>query len=76
MTIKGPKFRRITGIVLIVVGLILMPVPIVPGIPVVLVGLAMLGSDHPLLRSIKTWAHNRNIRHKAAREERKDRDSV
>lgn len=45
--------RRLAGYVTIAAGLILMPMPILPGIPIVLAGIAMLGADHPLSRWLK-----------------------
>lgn len=42
--------RRIAGYLTIAAGLILMPMPILPGIPIVLAGIALLGADHPLGR--------------------------
>jgi precorrin-3B methylase len=37
--------------VLIVAGLVAIPVSVVPGIPIIAAGAAMLGSDHPFVRS-------------------------
>ena len=53
--------RRICGFALIAAGLVAMPVPIMPGIPLILAGVAMLGSDHPLVRTCRTWLQNRGI---------------
>ncbi len=44
------RWRNITGISLIVTGLVAMPVPVIPGIPMILAGVAVLGADHPLTR--------------------------
>jgi uncharacterized protein YqgC (DUF456 family) len=54
-----PGLRKLLGIVMIVAGLILMPVPILPGIPLVLAGAAVLGNDHPLVRRWVAWLRKR-----------------
>lgn len=53
--------RKVCGLVLIVVGLVAMPVPVIPGIPLVLAGMALLGSDHPLVRRCTEWLRARGI---------------
>jgi uncharacterized protein YqgC (DUF456 family) len=53
--------RNACGIVLIVAGLIAMPIPIVPGVPLIAAGVAVLGNDHPLVRSCRTWLDVRGI---------------
>lgn len=47
---------------LIAVGLVAIPIPVIPGIPLIAAGAAMLGSDHPLVRSCRTWLQNTWIR--------------
>ena len=47
--------RVACGMALIVVGVIAMPIPIIPGIPLVAAGVAMLGHDHPIVRSCRGW---------------------
>ena len=54
-------FRKGFGIVLIAAGVIAIPIPIIPGIPLIVAGAAMLGSDHPLVRSGRSWLRNRGI---------------
>ena len=56
-----PGIRRAFGIVLIAAGVLAMPIPVIPGIPLIVAGAAMLGSDHPLIRSGRTWLRNREI---------------
>jgi uncharacterized protein YqgC (DUF456 family) len=51
--------RKVAGVVLIVMGVVLIPVPILPGIPLVIAGLALVGTDHPLLRKSWNWLQNR-----------------
>jgi uncharacterized membrane protein YbaN (DUF454 family) len=47
--------RNACGIALIGLGLVAMPLPILPGIPLVLAGAALLGSSHPLIRPFRAW---------------------
>ena len=44
--------RVIAGVLLIGQGLIGMLMPVLPGIPLLLAGVALLGSDHPWVRPI------------------------
>ena len=53
--------RRVLGVVLIAAGVLAMPIPVIPGIPLVVAGAAMLGSDHPLIRSGRTWLRKQGI---------------
>ena len=53
--------RKIAGFVFIVAGLVAMPVPVIPGIPLIAAGVAMLGSDNTLVRTGWTWLRNRGI---------------
>ena len=53
--------RRAFGIVWIAAGVLAIPIPVIPGIPLIAAGAAMLGSDHPLIRSVRTWLRNRGI---------------
>ncbi len=53
--------RRVCGIVLIAAGVLAIPIPVIPGIPLIVAGAAMLGSDHPLIRSGRTWLQDRGI---------------
>jgi uncharacterized protein YqgC (DUF456 family) len=46
---------------LIAAGLVAIPIPVMPGIPLIAAGAAMLGSDHPLVRSCRTWLQRRGI---------------
>ena len=42
--------RMSAGIALIVVGVIGVVLPVIPGIPLLVVGLALVAPDHPLVR--------------------------
>ncbi len=57
----GSAIRKALGIVLIAAGIVLIPIPILPGIPLIVAGAAMLGSDHALVRSGRLWLRNRGI---------------
>ena len=57
----APASRRACGIVLIAAGVLAIPIPVIPGIPLIAAGAAMLGSDHPLVRSGRSWLRNRGI---------------
>lgn len=53
------QLRSIGGWVLVVVGLLGLVVPVLPGIPFLLAGVALLGREHPLvqatLRRLGRW---------------------
>lgn len=57
-----PELRNLCGMVLIVLGLIAMPLPILPGIPLVLAGAAMLGHNHPVVRPFADWIRKRRAK--------------
>src|SRR5437867_3688796 len=44
------RLRVGVGLILVVTGLIGVILPIIPGVPLLLAGLAMIGLDHPALR--------------------------
>lgn len=41
------------GIALCVVGIAGTLLPVVPGVPMILAGVALMGSDHPIVRNVK-----------------------
>jgi len=47
------KFKAILGMAPCAVGLAGTLVPIIPGVPIVLAGLALMGADHPLVRGLQ-----------------------
>lgn len=49
------KIKVILGIALCVVGVAGMLLPVVPGVPIILAGFALIGSDHPIVRNLKEW---------------------
>jgi hypothetical protein len=56
--------RRALGIALIAAGLAAIPIPVLPGLPLIAAGAAMLGGNHPLplVRAGKNWLSKRGIR--------------
>jgi len=60
------KIKVIFGIVLCLVGLAGTLVPIIPGVPIILAGLALMGSEHPLVRGLKArvarWCESRRAK--------------
>jgi uncharacterized membrane protein YbaN (DUF454 family) len=44
--------RTIAGVTLITIGMIGILLPIIPGIPLLLAGVATMGRDHPWLRPV------------------------
>lgn len=53
--------RTSCGIVLIAAGLLAIPIPVIPGVPLIVAGAAMLGSNHPLVRYCWKWLHEKGI---------------
>ena len=43
-------FRKIAGAVVITIGLAGLILPIIPGVPLILLGVALIGTDSPLVR--------------------------
>jgi len=58
------KVKVILGIGLCLIGVAGTLVPIIPGLPIILSGVALLGTDHPLVVKIKgrltRWRKGRN----------------
>jgi uncharacterized membrane protein YbaN (DUF454 family) len=59
-----PLLRTVSGLLLITVGAVGMVLPIIPGIPLLLAGVAVMGRDHRLLRPvfkrIDAWRQRRS----------------
>ena len=59
-----PLLRTASGLLLITVGAVGLALPIIPGIPLLLAGVAIMGRDHRLLRPvfkrIDAWRQRRN----------------
>jgi hypothetical protein len=64
--------RTIVGVTLITIGMIGILLPIIPGIPLVLAGVATMGRDHPLLRPVferlNRWRNRRAGRAPSSKE--------
>ena len=55
--------RTVAGMILIGLGLVGMVLPVVPGIPLLLAGVALLGTNHPWVRPfmarLRLWRRKR-----------------
>lgn len=47
--------RNTWGIVLIAAGLLAIPIPVIPGTPLIAAGMILLGSEHPVVRACRSW---------------------
>ncbi len=47
--------RTVVGLVLVVAGLLGMLLPIMPGIPFLIAGVAMIGMEHPVVRPFRRF---------------------
>ena len=47
--------RSIGGVLLIVAGLLGLVFPVIPGVPLLLAGVSVLGWNHPLVRPAVAW---------------------
>lgn len=48
--LKLGQLREVSGFALLIIGLISCLIPVIPGSPMVIAGIALLGSDHPKIR--------------------------
>ena len=62
-----PKVRVVTGLFLIGLGLVGTLLPVIPGIPLVVAGVALAGSDHPWIRPLRERYHRWRHRKQEAR---------
>ncbi len=53
MILVWQKVKVILGIALCVIGVAGTLVPVIPGVPMILAGVALMGTDHPLVRKLK-----------------------
>ena len=53
------QFRMMAGLILVAVGLVGLLLPIVPGIPLLIAGVALVGTNHrwirPVLNRLEKW---------------------
>ena len=61
MNFTSLKLRNAAGIALIVLGIIAVPLPIIPGTPLIAAGVALLGPQHPLILSSQAWLRRLGI---------------
>ena len=52
---KGPFWRKVVGWTCLVIGLLGIILPIIPGIPFLVVGLAALSTEYRWVRSLLIW---------------------
>jgi uncharacterized membrane protein YbaN (DUF454 family) len=72
-SVKLHPLRHIGGIALIIAGIAGCLLPIIPGIPLLLAGAAMLGTEHPIVRPAKHWLEKRGW-WPEKKQEQKDKD--
>jgi uncharacterized protein YqgC (DUF456 family) len=53
--------REISGVALLVAGAAGIVLPIVPGIPLIAAGVAVLGTDHALVRGSWKWLQKKGL---------------
>jgi hypothetical protein len=61
MQITSLRLRNATGIALIAIGIVAVPLPLVPGSPMIAAGAALLGPQHPLIVNCKAWLRRRGF---------------
>jgi uncharacterized protein YqgC (DUF456 family) len=49
------RLREISGLALVAAGIAGCLLPIIPGIPLIIAGAAVLGTDHTLVRRSRNW---------------------
>lgn len=59
------KLKVLCGLFLFVVGVAGLLLPVVPGVPIILAGFALMGADHPLVRNLKQRLKNWTDRNKS-----------
>jgi hypothetical protein len=55
------RMRNLLGMLLIGIGLVLVPVPLLPGLPLIAAGAAVLGRQHPLITASRGWLQRRGL---------------
>jgi uncharacterized protein YqgC (DUF456 family) len=59
--------RNVCGIALLVAGILGCLLPIIPGIPLLAAGVAVLGGNHPIVRSGRGWLIRKGLWKEAAK---------
>jgi len=49
------KIKIFLGVVFLVAGVLGTLLPVLPGAPIILAGVTLLGSDHPLTKALAGW---------------------
>ena len=68
------KFREAGGIALVLAGFAGLVLPVIPGIVLIAAGVAVLGTDHALVRPMRVWLAKRRLRNEGRREAARDRN--
>ncbi len=55
------RLREISGLTLVAVGIAGCLLPLLPGIPLILAGAALLGTDHALVRRTRGWLEKKGL---------------
>jgi len=55
------RLREISGLALVAVGVAGCLLPIIPGIPLIVAGAAILGTDHALVRRSRAWLEQKGF---------------
>lgn len=55
------RVREIAGLALVIVGIAGCLLPLLPGIPLILAGAALLGTDHALVRRTRGWLEKKGF---------------
>jgi uncharacterized protein YqgC (DUF456 family) len=56
---KRVMFKRISAYVLLIAGVAGLALPLLPGIPLLLIGLNLLGPEHPIRQMLSRWTKRR-----------------
>lgn len=55
MSVVWHKIKIVLGLALCVVGVAGTLVPVIPGVPIMLAGVALIGTDHWLVVNLRNW---------------------
>lgn len=59
MSVVWHKIKIVLGLALCVVGIAGTLVPVIPGVPILLAGVALIGTDHWLVVDLRNWLKRR-----------------
>ncbi len=68
------KFRETGGIALVLAGIAGLVLPVIPGFVLIAAGVAVLGTDHALVRPMRAWLAKRRLRDEGWSEAARDRN--